>query len=100
MAYYIGLLILYFGCSEKFAIQALKATDWHLEGAFNVLHRQPRIEALANIKRLDELYHQYKGNLLCLDIHATHLCLQIVCLSAYHVHLFLIFKLFLMLNDD
>ncbi|XP_022886416.1 DCN1-like protein 1 isoform X2 [Olea europaea var. sylvestris] len=50
------------GAGEKFAIQALKATDWHLEGAFNVLHRQPRIEALANIKRLDELYHQYKDS--------------------------------------
>ncbi|CAI9755071.1 unnamed protein product [Fraxinus pennsylvanica] len=68
MAYYIVLLVLYFGCSEKVAIWALKASDWHLEGAFDVFYSHPRIKALADIK---QLYNRYKGNLLCLDVHAT-----------------------------
>ncbi|KAM7526909.1 hypothetical protein LguiA_016811 [Lonicera macranthoides] len=30
------------GASEKVALQALKASDWHLEGAFDVFYNQPQ----------------------------------------------------------
>jgi DCN1-like protein 1/2 len=46
--------------SEKAALQALKASDWHLEGAFDVFYSQPQI-AVANTRHLEELYNRYKG---------------------------------------
>jgi len=48
--------------SEKAALQALKASDWHLEGAFDVFYSQPQI-AVANTRHLEELYNRYKGEL-------------------------------------
>ncbi|AQK56591.1 Defective in cullin neddylation protein [Zea mays] len=48
------------GASEKAALQALKASDWHLEGAFDVFYSQPQI-AVANTRHLEELYNRYKG---------------------------------------
>ncbi|CAD6242441.1 unnamed protein product [Miscanthus lutarioriparius] len=47
------------GASEKAALQALKASDWHLEGAFDVFYSQPQI-AVANTRHLEELYNRYK----------------------------------------
>ncbi|KAK6947202.1 hypothetical protein RJ641_000675, partial [Dillenia turbinata] len=32
------------GASEKVALQALKASDWHLEGAFDVFYSQPQVD--------------------------------------------------------
>lgn len=55
---------LYFGCSEKVAHQALKASDWHLEGALDVFYSQPQVKSSADKRRLEELYNRYKGNLL------------------------------------
>jgi DCN1-like protein 1/2 len=48
--------------SEKAALQALKASDWHLEGAFDVFYSQPQI-AVANTRHLEELYNRYKGGI-------------------------------------
>ncbi|AQK56590.1 Defective in cullin neddylation protein [Zea mays] len=50
------------GASEKAALQALKASDWHLEGAFDVFYSQPQI-AVANTRHLEELYNRYKGGI-------------------------------------
>ncbi|CAD6249528.1 unnamed protein product [Miscanthus lutarioriparius] len=47
------------GASEKAALQALKASDWHLEGAFDVFYSQPQI-AVANTLHLEEVYNRYK----------------------------------------
>ncbi|XP_010544339.1 PREDICTED: DCN1-like protein 2 isoform X1 [Tarenaya hassleriana] len=48
------------GASEKTALQALKASDWHLEGAFDVFYSQPHVRSHADIRRLEELYNRYK----------------------------------------
>ncbi|XP_022882633.1 DCN1-like protein 1 isoform X2 [Olea europaea var. sylvestris] len=50
------------GASEKVAIQALKATDWHLEGAFDVFYSQPHIKSFADTRRLEELYNRYQDS--------------------------------------
>ncbi|GJN29203.1 hypothetical protein PR202_gb17401 [Eleusine coracana subsp. coracana] len=47
------------GASEKVALQALKASDWHLEGAFDFFYNQPQI-SVANTRRLEDLYNKYK----------------------------------------
>ncbi|KAL6911468.1 hypothetical protein ACP4OV_000273 [Aristida adscensionis] len=47
------------GASEKAAIQALKASDWHLEGAFDVFYSQPQV-SVANTRHLEELFDRYK----------------------------------------
>ncbi|KAG8072362.1 hypothetical protein GUJ93_ZPchr0006g44553 [Zizania palustris] len=47
------------GASEKVALQSLKASDWHLEGAFDVFYSQPQV-AVTNFRRLEELYNRYK----------------------------------------
>ncbi|KAA0062796.1 DCN1-like protein 2 isoform X2 [Cucumis melo var. makuwa] len=49
------------GTSEKVAHQALKASDWHLEGAFDVFYSQPQIKAFTDSRHLEELYNRYKG---------------------------------------
>lgn len=49
-------------CSEKVALQALKASDWHLEGAFDVFYsNQPQIKAVPDSRQLEKLYNRYKG---------------------------------------
>ncbi|GMH10685.1 hypothetical protein Nepgr_012526 [Nepenthes gracilis] len=48
------------GASEKVALQALKASDWHLEGAFDVFYSQPHIRSLTDSRHLEELYNRYK----------------------------------------
>lgn len=50
--------------SEKSALQALKASDWHLEAAFDVFYSQPQPRSNADTRRLEELYNRYKGKLL------------------------------------
>lgn len=52
--------------SEKSALQALKASDWHLEAAFDVFYSQPQPRSNADVRRLEELYNRYKGKLTCL----------------------------------
>ncbi|AQK56585.1 Defective in cullin neddylation protein [Zea mays] len=58
------------GASEKAALQALKASDWHLEGAFDVFYSQPQI-AVANTRHLEELYNRYKDSdtqIMCVSL--------------------------------
>ncbi|KAK3042664.1 hypothetical protein RJ639_000916 [Escallonia herrerae] len=52
-----------FKCSEKLCIQALKASDWHLEGAFDVFYNQPHVTTLTDSRHLVELYKKYKGKI-------------------------------------
>ncbi|KAK2972052.1 hypothetical protein RJ640_005072 [Escallonia rubra] len=51
------------GASEKLSIQALKASDWHLEGAFDVFYNQPHVTTLTDSRHLVELYKKYKGKI-------------------------------------
>lgn len=48
-------------CSEKAALQALKASNWHLEGAFDVFYSQTQVKPYADTRRVEELYNRYKG---------------------------------------
>ncbi|XP_021901430.1 DCN1-like protein 2 isoform X1 [Carica papaya] len=48
------------GASEKVALQALKASDWNLEGAFDVFYSQPQIRTYTDTRHLEELYKRYK----------------------------------------
>ncbi|XP_057460390.1 uncharacterized protein LOC130750907 isoform X2 [Actinidia eriantha] len=48
------------GSSEKASILALKSSDWHLEGAFDVFYSQPQVKSYADIRRVEELYKRYK----------------------------------------
>ncbi|XP_073061579.1 uncharacterized protein [Primulina eburnea] len=67
------------GSSEKVAIQALKSSDWQLEGAFDIFYSQPKIKSFADTRHFEELYNRYKDpfsdliladgiTLLCNDI--------------------------------
>ena len=67
------------GASEKIALQALKASDWHLEGAFDFFYSQPQLKTFTDSRHLEELYNRYKDayvdmiladgiTLLCNDI--------------------------------
>ncbi|XP_004243966.1 uncharacterized protein [Solanum lycopersicum] len=48
------------GASEKVALQALKVSDWNLEGAFDVFYSQSQVKSSADARRLEELYNRYK----------------------------------------
>ncbi|KAH0671517.1 hypothetical protein KY290_026870 [Solanum tuberosum] len=48
------------GASEKVALQALKVSDWNLEGAFDVFYSQSQVKSSADTRRLEELYNRYK----------------------------------------
>lgn len=48
-------------CSEKSALQALKASEWNLEGAFEYFYNQPPSRPAIDFRELDELYLRYKG---------------------------------------
>ncbi|KAK9698225.1 hypothetical protein RND81_08G089700 [Saponaria officinalis] len=48
------------GASEKVALQTLKASDWHLEGAFDVFYSHPQIKSFMDTRHLEELYNRYK----------------------------------------
>lgn len=67
------------GASEKSALQTLKASDWHLEGAFDVFYSQPQSKSFTDSRHLEELFSRYKDpysdmilvdgiTLLCNDI--------------------------------
>lgn len=56
--------LLYFSCSEKVAVQALKASDWQFEGAFDIFYSHSHVKTVADTRHLEELYNRYKGNLL------------------------------------
>lgn len=65
------LVYLYF-CefSERDALHVLKASDWHLEGAFDIFYSQPQppVKSSIDITRIEELYDRYKG--MYLSIHS------------------------------
>eukprot|EP00252_Welwitschia_mirabilis_P006209 TRINITY_DN1700_c0_g1_i1.p1 TRINITY_DN1700_c0_g1~~TRINITY_DN1700_c0_g1_i1.p1 ORF type:complete len:252 (-),score=49.77 TRINITY_DN1700_c0_g1_i1:302-1057(-) len=48
------------GTSEKFALHALKASDWNLEGAFDFFYSQPQPQSVPDSRHLEELYQRYK----------------------------------------
>ncbi|KAI4388021.1 hypothetical protein MLD38_000398 [Melastoma candidum] len=48
------------GSSEKVALQALKTSDWNLEGAFDIFYSQPHVRAHTDTKRLEELFSRYR----------------------------------------
>ncbi|XP_021864451.1 uncharacterized protein [Spinacia oleracea] len=48
------------GVSDKVAHQALKAGDWHLEGALDVYYSQPQIKSLTDSRNLEELFNRYR----------------------------------------
>ncbi|KAL3637612.1 hypothetical protein CASFOL_018780 [Castilleja foliolosa] len=48
------------GASEKVAIQALKSSDWHFEGAFEVFYNQPHVKSVSDTRHLEELFNKYK----------------------------------------
>ncbi|KAJ7982073.1 Defective in cullin neddylation protein [Quillaja saponaria] len=48
------------GASEKIAVQALKASDWNIEGAFDVFYSQPQVKPFSDSRHLEELYNRYK----------------------------------------
>jgi DCN1-like protein 1/2 len=48
-------------CSEKAALTALKASDWNLEGAFEIFYNQPPARPITDPRYLEELYVRYKG---------------------------------------
>jgi len=52
------------GSSEKSALQALKASDWQIEAAFDVFYSQPQPKSNGDMRRLEELFNRYKGNML------------------------------------
>ncbi|KAM6582839.1 hypothetical protein CsatB_009841 [Cannabis sativa] len=65
------------GASEKVALQALKASDWNLEGAFDLFYSHPQFKSFTDSRHLEELYKRYKGrisahsnNCLCADPYA------------------------------
>ncbi|KAI3835672.1 hypothetical protein MKX03_015275 [Papaver bracteatum] len=48
------------GASEKVALQTLKNSEWHLEGAFDIFYSQPQIRTSTDSRNLEELYNRYK----------------------------------------
>ncbi|KAG6763889.1 hypothetical protein POTOM_031335 [Populus tomentosa] len=58
--YSLVIKIVILKCSEKVAVQALKASDWHLEGAFDAFYSQPQSRTYTDSRHLEELYNRYK----------------------------------------
>ncbi|XP_042060223.1 DCN1-like protein 1 [Salvia splendens] len=48
------------GSSEKVAVQALKASDWQFEGAFDIFYSHSHVKSAADTRHLEELYNRYK----------------------------------------
>ncbi|XP_071725778.1 uncharacterized protein [Rutidosis leptorrhynchoides] len=49
------------GASEKVALQTLKTSDWHLEGAFEIFYSQPQPKSsYIDTKLIEKLYNKYK----------------------------------------
>ncbi|KAF5774158.1 putative defective-in-cullin neddylation protein [Helianthus annuus] len=49
------------GASERVALQALKVSDWYLEGAIDVFYSQPRVQQTSTDSRhLEKLYNRYR----------------------------------------
>ncbi|MFS7928824.1 putative defective-in-cullin neddylation protein [Helianthus anomalus] len=49
------------GASERVALQALKASDWYLEGAIDVFYSQPQVkQSSTDSRHLEKLYNRYK----------------------------------------
>ncbi|ERN11780.1 hypothetical protein AMTR_s00022p00249420 [Amborella trichopoda] len=72
------------GASEKVALQALKASDWHLEGAFDLFYSQPQVRSVTDSRHLEEFYQRYRDpyvdmimadgiSLLCNDLQVLDL---------------------------
>ncbi|XP_039047480.1 DCN1-like protein 1 isoform X2 [Hibiscus syriacus] len=75
------------GASEKAALQALKASDWHIEGAFDFFYSQPHIKSYPDTKHLEELYNRYKDP--CTDMilvdGITLLCNDLQLVLSWHM---------------
>ncbi|GKV29451.1 hypothetical protein SLEP1_g38378 [Rubroshorea leprosula] len=80
------------GASEKVALQALKASDWHLDGALDVYYSQPQIRTFTDTRHLEELYKRYKDpysdmiladgiTLLCNDLQVDPQDIVMVCIK-------------------
>ncbi|KAJ0100575.1 hypothetical protein Patl1_20783 [Pistacia atlantica] len=85
------------GASEKVAYQALKASDWNLEGAFDVFYSQPQVKTVTDSRHLEELYNRYKGKLNHLTsfffffssiLHSIDLNLDVVGLDVVKLRIF------------
>ncbi|CAA7399308.1 unnamed protein product [Spirodela intermedia] len=64
------------GAGDKVALQALKASDWHLDGALDIFYSHPQIRGVIDSRRLEELYQRYKdpyGDMIMVD-GITQLC--------------------------
>ncbi|XP_071698545.1 uncharacterized protein [Rutidosis leptorrhynchoides] len=49
------------GASEKVALQTLKTSDWHLDGAFDIFYSQPVPKSsYTDTKHIEKLYNKYK----------------------------------------
>ncbi|KAK9057082.1 hypothetical protein SSX86_024449 [Deinandra increscens subsp. villosa] len=48
------------GTGEKLALSTLKASDWHLDGAFDIFYRQSHSKSFIDVRHLEELYNKYK----------------------------------------
>ncbi|KAL9262652.1 DCN1-like protein [Drosera capensis] len=48
------------GASEDVALKALKASEWHLEGAFDVFYSHPQLRSKTDNRLLEELYNRYR----------------------------------------
>ncbi|KAG0580802.1 hypothetical protein M758_4G205000 [Ceratodon purpureus] len=48
------------GANEKAALIALKASDWNLEGAFEIFFNQPPVRPITDARHLEEFYLRYK----------------------------------------
>ena len=48
------------GSNERTALQALKASDWHLEGAFDYFYSQPHVRSVVDSRQIEALYNRYK----------------------------------------
>ncbi|KAK9065518.1 hypothetical protein SSX86_014919 [Deinandra increscens subsp. villosa] len=52
------------GASERVALQVMKASEWHLEGAFEVFYSQPQpqvqVQPSTDSRNLEKLYDRYK----------------------------------------
>ncbi|GAV92014.1 Cullin_binding domain-containing protein, partial [Cephalotus follicularis] len=55
--------------SEKVALQTLKASDWHVEGAFDMFYSQPQVKTFTDTRHLEELYNRYKGKRYFYTLH-------------------------------
>nr|XP_029117201.1 DCN1-like protein 1 isoform X2 [Elaeis guineensis] len=93
------------GTSEKVALQALKASDWHLEGAFDFFYSQPQIRAVTDSRHLEELYNRYKvaifglSSILCIPLRRVIRSFSSMSISDPYVDMIMVDGVSLLCND-